>query len=118
MHLERCALRREGRDLPILLRALGVGRSYVALAFEYDALLDHQAGGGDVAVELAGCPDLEPLARRHVARYPALDHHRVADDLRAHDGALTDGQRVQRRDLTLDVALDAHRSLEGELTDD
>src|SRR5262249_7568069 len=60
-------------------------------------------------------PDLETLPRRDVTGHTTQDHDRVTDDLRVHDRALSDRQRVLRGDLTLDLALDADGPFEREL---
>src|SRR5215471_3628984 len=118
MNLERRGLGGKGRDLAILLGALRVnGRPHVALPLEHDSFLDHEARRRDVAKELSRRPDLETLSRGDVTGHTTLDHDRVADDLRVHDGALSDRQRLLRGDLTLDLALDANGPFERELPD-
>src|SRR5262245_19548461 len=118
MNLEGRGLGWEGRDLAILLGALRVnGRPHVALPLEHDSFLDHEARRRDVAKELSRRPDLETLSRGDVTGHTTLDHDRVADDLRVHDGALSDRQRLLRGDLTLDLALDANGPFERELPD-
>src|SRR5436309_11095189 len=74
--------------------------------------------GRTYADVLPGSTDLQPLLRRHVARDPPVDHDGAARDLRIDNGALTDDERVLRRDLALHVSLDAHRPLELQFTGD
>src|SRR6185503_72970 len=73
---------------------------------------------GDVAVHASRRPQLEPLARRHVAGHLTFDDDRGARDLRVHQGALADREHVLRGDLAVDLSLDATRALEDELARD
>src|SRR5579862_8539315 len=110
---------REERDLAVLLDAGDRLRgAHGALALEDDALVDHEARGEDVAEDLAGRADLEPLTGGDVARDLAVNDDRGAVDLRIDDGGLADGERVLRADLALHMSLDADGALEGELAAD
>ena len=63
--------------------------------------------------ELAGGADLEPLARRDVARHASHGSTTDVPVICALTTALSPMvERVLRRDLALDVALDTHRALE------
>src|SRR5262249_38050470 len=117
MNLERAPFGGERSHLPVLVGALRLSRTHVALPLEDDPLLDDEARRGDVPEELAWGLDLEALASGDVAGDTTLDDDRVADDLRVHDRALSDGQRILGCDLTLDLTFDAHGPLEGQLAD-
>src|SRR5262245_21303427 len=109
---------REERHLPVLLDAGALGRAHRALSLEDDPFVDHEARCRDVAVDLPGRTDLEPLPGRDVARDLPVHDDRAAVDLCIDDGALADRQGVLRRDLALDVSFDANRAFEGELAGD
>src|SRR2546428_4420389 len=111
----RALFLRDARDLAILLRPQRVGTAHRALPLEHDPFMDDEARGSDVPEELPRGADLEALLRRHVARDPPVDHDGATRDLRIDDGALTDDERVLRRDLALHMPLDAHRPLELQL---
>src|SRR5262245_34839070 len=105
----------EEGDLPISVGPQVVSAAHRTLPLEDDTLVDDEARGRDVAEELARGTDFESLARRDVARHATVHHDGAPRDLRIDLGTLTDDQRILSRDLTLDVTLDAHRSLEREL---
>src|SRR5215813_425930 len=106
------------RSWAVLFSPLRVACPHVALTLEHDAFLDDQTGRRDVSVELARRADLEAFLRRDISRHPALDHDRVADDLRVDHCALADRERVLGSDLAFDVPFDSDRALECELADD
>src|SRR3989337_1299082 len=66
------------------------GLLHLSAAFEHDALLDHDRGGRDVALEPGRLVQLDRLARLHVADDLAVNDDRAAGDLRLHASALTD----------------------------
>src|SRR5262249_30547741 len=105
----------EEGDLPISVGPQVVSAAHRTLPLEDDTLVDDEARGRDVAEELARGTDLESLARRDVARHATVHHDGAPRDLRIDLGTLTDDQRILSRDLTLDVTLDPHRSLERDL---
>ena len=85
---------------------------------EHHSFVDDEARGCNVAEELPRSSYLEALLSRDVARDPSVDHDGATRDLRVHDSALTDDERVLRRDLALHMPLDAHRPVELQLAGD
>src|SRR5204862_2908094 len=85
-------------------------RSFEALhlgaTFENHTLLDAERGARDIATYLRGSVKLDRARRLDVPDDVAFDDHRAAADLGRHLGALADVQRVVRRDLTGEGAVD------------
>src|SRR5262245_15359802 len=106
------------RDLAFLLGAATIARAHRALPLECHALVDHEDWRRDVADQLARRLDLEPLRGSYVAGDAPVDDHRIARDLCLHVRAVADGQRITRRNLAFDLALDSHGSFEDELAGD
>src|SRR5580765_6868940 len=110
----------EAREVRLLAAGLPrrVGAAHRALPLEDRAFVDDEVRAVDVARHLARRAELEPSPRGDIARHLALDDDRGSCDLRLDERTLADRERVLRRNLALDVALDADRAFERELARD
>src|SRR5262249_51760623 len=118
--LGRLPVAEEDGEVGLLAAATGrLGApAHRALALEHGALVDDEAAAVDVPDHLARRAQLEPRAGLDVAGHLTVHDDGRARDLRLHDRALADRERVLGRDLALDLALDADAPLEVELADD
>src|SRR6266849_40939 len=105
-------------DFSVLVGPARFAAGHRTLALEDDPLVDDEARSRDVAEDLPRGQELEPLAGRDIAGDLGVHDDRGPGDLRAHQRALADRERVLRRDFALDLPLDAHRALERELAGD
>src|SRR5262249_47043908 len=118
--LGRLPVAEEDGEVGLLAAATGrLGApAHRGLALEHGAPAADEAAAGDVPGHLAPRPPLEPRAGLDVAGHLTVHDDGRARDLRLHDRALADRERVLGRDLALDLALDADAPLEVELADD
>src|SRR5205807_457709 len=94
---------------------LGLHRT---VTFEYGALVYNQHRRGQITEDPCRRPDFDPLGGKDIAADLPRHDDRRRPDLRGDDRAFADREALLTDDLTIDLAVNPDRALEGNLPTD